>query len=275
MTDPILAISTTDEIGRLYQTPSGGFAATLSEEEALAGLASNKLFPSITNVVDVINPKMEGYIRHMTKRSYQETGSIEDAIMAAEVYLYATADRGTRVHKFIEDFIEAGYTTEQQATLLESYGVCEENDEEWGDLGYVKSFFKFLAWHKPDFLHQEATVYGYSLSGIPYAGTTDFVAKIRGKVIIGDWKTTSKLRETVALQLAAVQNASKMTTDFSTLEPMVQASECWGVQLKKFGFFQTGRVENIDRAFQLFSSALELWRLKAGVEKTLQSKKKN
>lgn len=269
MTNPALSIKTDDEIGRLYQLPDGGYSPEISRDEAILGLNQMKLFPSITNAIDSLNPRMEGYVSHVTKRKYAETGSIEDAVKEPLAYLEATGARGTRVHKYCEDFIAAGYTTPLQGQSLDAYADCEAHDEEWNDLGYIKGFHKFLDYNLPEFIMQEATVYGYA-NGLPYAGTTDFIARIGGRTVVGDWKTTSKLRATVGMQLAAVAHAKKITSDFVTLDDMIYVDEAWGVQLRHFGSFKLGKVKDVPTAFNLFSSALHLWRLKAGIDSTLR-----
>lgn len=70
-----------------------------------------------------------------------------------------------------------------------------------------KSFQSFLDWEserKPKWLESELVVYSPKHK---YAGTMDFLAKIDGKITLGDFKTSKMISEEYFLQLASYQNA--------------------------------------------------------------------
>lgn len=276
MTNPALSVQSTKDIGRLYGKPGHTYDKKLSTKAAKEGLLEDNLFPSITNVVGVVNPELAGYWQFMGRKGLQKGLSPYDSLKEADRWLVATGERGTRVHAFIEEYIDAGFvkTGGTGYKNLGTYADCEYWNSEMGDLDYIEGFFRFVEDYNPQFLTQETTVYGRTLNGLGYAGTTDFIAYIGDKVIIGDWKTTSKLKSSVALQLSAIQRAEQMAVG-DKLETLPAGEECWGIQLRKDGTYAVGVVDNIDRSFQLFSAAAELWALKVGVEELLEIKEGN
>lgn len=274
MTDPILAISTTDKIGRLYQRPGGGYSSSISGSKALSGLLSGELFPSITNCIGALNPSLEGYVAFMIGKSLRAGEDLQQAEKAHITYLHQTADRGTRVHLAIEDFINKGFADpDRLETLIEtelyktipSYRALKEHDRTHNllrrsnDLSYFEAFLNFCRRHKPRFISQEATVYGQTFSKRGYAGTTDFIAEIAGEIVVGDWKTTSKMKQSVGLQLAAVANAKEITTDFKTLKPMPKIDAVWAVQLKPDETFVAYKGYNDRQAWVNFQAARTVW----------------
>lgn len=267
MTTPILSIKTTEEIGRLYQKPNGGYSGDLHHIAARKGLADGTLFPSITNIISSVNPNMEGYVSFMIGKGLREGMEARDALKNHIVYRDGASDRGTRVHKFIEDFIDAGYADEHYLTFmahknwktLPSFIACEKNNAVYGDFKHIQAFFAFIKEFKPKFIVQEATVYGKTTFGQEYAGTTDFIAEINGKTIVGDWKTSSKMSGTVALQLSAVIYADQMTTDFENLTPVPHIDEAWGIHLDKDGTYGVYKAIDPKEAFTLFSHARAVW----------------
>ena len=276
MTKPQLSLETTQLIGRVYQHPKGGYSSKLNTEQTLAGLNTGKLMPSITNCINVFNKKLEGYATYMMRLELQEALAEGVSLTMRDIYTSTTryirhrdqaAERGTRVHKFIEDFIDAGYakmTTEQLRhftpyTDLEAYDAILENHDKTGDLGYVDAFFSFFYDHRPDFTHQEVTVYGATNDQLMYAGTTDFIATVNGKTVVGDWKTSKTMSLTVAHQLAAVVYADRFTSDFKTTEPMMTLDAAYGIQLRQNGSYGLSRVTDVERAWTEFQAMRRLW----------------
>ena len=76
---------------------------------------------------------------------------------------------------------------------------------------YVKHFAAFEKEFRPEFLHVERTVWSETHS---YAGSLDFIAKIDGETVVGDFKTTrSGVHAEVAAQLAAYAHADYILGD--------------------------------------------------------------
>ena len=70
---------------------------------------------------------------------------------------------------------------------------------------YVERFRRWLDLYQPEFLFMEDTVWHEDLG---YAGSFDFIAKIQGETVLGDYKTTrSGVHGEVALQMSAYANA--------------------------------------------------------------------
>lgn len=211
MTNPALSISTTQQIGRLYQLPGGTYEKSISKQVALKGLANETLFPSITNVLNVLNKNLEGYAVYMMGKALREGKSQAEASKEYITYRDMAAERGTNVHALIEEYINAGNGS--RGTFLSMYKALPSWPavKETGGEGYMKAFINFCNTYHPKFIMQEATVYGATSlmhDSFNYAGTTDFIAEINGVTVVGDWKCTSKLHGSVARQMAAVAHAS-------------------------------------------------------------------
>jgi hypothetical protein len=274
MTDPILSISAPNQIGRLYQRPGGKYNKTINTNTAYNGIQAGELFPSITNCISVLNQNLEGYATFMYGKSLQAGEDQKQAAKAYIKYRDVASERGTRIHLAIEDFINAGFANPDKFeaiyesrfwTMKESYKELQRYTKQRNllnvsnDVIYFNAFIEFCRKYKPLFTAQEATVFGETPGGNAYAGTTDFIAEIGGRTIIGDWKSTSKIKQHVALQLSAVQNATEMTTNMTTLKPMVSSDATWAVQLKKDGTFSVYEGENNSHAWRDFSAVRWLW----------------
>lgn len=133
------------------------------EEQHIYLVDGLTIVPSVTQIM---KPMSEAYY----------TGISEETMREA-------ADRGTRVHKAIED-LEKGVVTLPE--------ISEDI------LPYVKNYLiaKHIKGFKP--IHLE-----YRMTDGEYAGTIDQVAEMKGKIIIIDYKATSKYnRELAEVQLA-------------------------------------------------------------------------
>lgn len=277
MTSPILALKTEGTtMGRLYQRPGDTFEGELSYEVAVQGLASGRLMPSITNVGGVADKGLDGYKTFMMEQAIRYGWSAEKVILAPDMYRDLTATRGTLVHKFAEDCYDAGILDDWDNPLrdlafkkLDSWKELVGKSNEtiifnWKHKGifFIKSFIKFMDEVKPEFTHSEATVYGKTEDGLLYAGTTDFIANINGKTYIGDYKTSSTLSPSTALQLAAVKYSEEITTDFKTLSPMVKASHGLGVNIRADGQYKLYEVD-LEAGWSSFQGLRRNWKNKA------------
>jgi hypothetical protein len=221
VTNPTLSIDTTKQIGRLYQLPGGSYAKKISSQKAKAGIADGTLFPSITNVLSVMNKNLEGYHLYMAQKAFRAGQDISEAIKAGDMWRDYASARGSAVHLLIEQYIDAG--NGKRGSFLPAYrSLAGWEDVKAHDAhGYMNAFISFCNTYQPVFHQQETTVYG-STGGLgstvipdnvepslfDYAGTTDFIATINGVRVVGDWKCTSRLSPSVARQVAAVRNAS-------------------------------------------------------------------
>lgn len=268
MTDPKLSLTTSGKIGRLYQTPSENLAFNhekkIMAKKAHEGVQAGLLFPSITNVIGCMSKDLEGYATFMMSKAIREGKNTNEASKEYIVHRDAAGARGTRVHGAIEDFIAAGYADEQKwltddsYMLIPSFKAMIVNNRLHSDLVYWAAFINFITDYAPVFTHQEATVYGETSTGLKYAGTTDFVAVIAGKTYVGDWKTSSKMSSTVSMQLAAVINATHITTDFTSLEPMFNIDAAVGIHLAKDGTYGV-YLANVETGWAEFQALRSVW----------------
>lgn len=135
--------------------------------------------------------------------------------------------------KFIEANIKAGKSYDEiqlKAILDGAKSAHRKKSETAADMGkivhdWIKEYIKgnnpskpvnescknavnkFLEWekdHNVEFIQSEKQVYSVVYN---YAGTLDFIAKVDGKVMIGDFKTSKGIYDEMWLQVAAYQQA--------------------------------------------------------------------
>lgn len=114
--------------------------------------------------------------------------------LSADIYkdidqavLDAAAARGTAVHERIENYIK--------------FGLVEDGAYQ----GYFDAFMNWTDFYEPEFVNSEYRAYHPLLR---YAGTTDCLCYINGRLAIVDFKTTSVMYEhLVKVQLEAYSRA--------------------------------------------------------------------
>lgn len=242
-TDPALSIPAPDPIGRLYRLPGSeplskngkGEVIVPSESDLLAGVNSGKYLPSITNVIDVLNkPYLIGWgakvaLEKSIEVERQYPGRLMSNPRAGIAYLKkeserirdAAATKGTKIHEACE-YLAKGLS------LADLPGEPLNAEE----MRYVDSWQRWADLWQPEFLALELTVFGKTPEGLGYAGTTDFIAKINGRIVAGDLKTTrSGLHNEVALQLTAVCRAQECSPDDRKLQPNYDIESAIAVHL--------------------------------------------
>lgn len=238
MTEPALAFNVRGR-GRHYRHPVTG-------EEV----------PSVTNVIGVLDkPALPRWAaKVVAEQAWLLRGTLDKLgrdeavdVLKGAPWRKSTraADRGTTIH----DYLHA-----------RAQGV--EPPELEGDAArYQKAADQFLDDYQPEFLYTEATVFGDG-----YAGTFDFMAVIDGVTVLGDYKTSKDLYPEIALQLAAIRNASEIVVD-GELHPMPSVERCVGVLLTA----SKCDVREVDTggAYEAFRACLGAWHWqKAGVSMT-------
>ena len=206
MTSPRLAIAT--EYGRLYNRPNDMFPAGGNIDE---WLAEGRLFPSITNVNDVLGkPHLQTWYAKMAASAAVEVAekfphrlieAPKEAVKwltgAAPRHTEKAADLGTRVH----DWVERAARGEQPG------------DPDHDMRGHIAAWHAFVRDYQPTFLHLEATTFGAVDEHLGYAGTADFIAKIGDLTVVGDYKSGRSVHSSAALQLSALAHARTLVTD--------------------------------------------------------------
>lgn len=187
-TAPELSVNT--KYGRLYRKPTTDLSQINLNKpsEVKQCVIDGTLMPSITNVIAVKNSPF--LINWATKLVAQEAVKVAQqwpAKLTAEPYkaveyLKETANRerdfwgaqGSKIH----------YAAEQIA-LGNDVDLSDYSDYE---KACITEWKQWLREYKPKFLGLEKTCFGTTPSGLDYAGTSDFIAEIGGKTVIGDYK---------------------------------------------------------------------------------------
>lgn len=178
--------------------PSENFIADTSK----SGLGRYKLDgKSMTGVTTICNMQAKGFlINWAASEAYKECLNLPKdkiaEIIKSKQYAHThksdnAKDKGTLAHKevekFINNYIENG-----------TYGTCMSEDEEVSTS--VDRFIKWAIDNKVEFLGSEVSVYSKEHF---YAGTFDFVCKLDGKLLLGDFKTSKSIDDTYYAQGAA------------------------------------------------------------------------
>ena len=154
-----------------------------------------ELVPSVTNVLSVLG-KGEALTRWAAKMVAETAWNMrlsldnmdrEEAVTVLKQSPWRrskrAADRGTDIH----GWLEARLNEWELPELSDDARPFEAAADDW-----------YLA-HDIEVLHTEATLF-HPL----YAGTCDFIARIDGRLTIGDFKTSKAIYPETALQLAAL-----------------------------------------------------------------------
>lgn len=230
MTTPALAFNKRG-MGRHYRHPVTG-------EEV----------PSVTNIIGVLDKpaiprwaaKMVALNAWKMRHSLDEMGEDEAVdVLKGSPWRKSgrAADRGTSVH----DYLEAKAEGREPESLTGEAAT------------YKASADQFLDQYRPEFVLTEFTVFGDG-----YAGTADFLAKINGRLYIGDYKTSKALYPEVALQLAAIRYAHTIV-DADGDQPVPAVDGCIGVLLTP-DYCQVREVDAGREAHEAFLSCLRAWR---------------
>lgn len=119
----------------------------------------------------------------------QKDALIKGAIGAHKNKLTNAGDFGTLLHGWVEQWIK------RQNPPLPTHPVLRE------------AAVKFLQWVEANNVIFEASEKKVYSEKYGYAGTFDFIARVGGKLVIGDLKTSSGIWDEYWLQLAAYQQA--------------------------------------------------------------------
>ena len=212
----------------------------------------DELFPSVTNVLGVINkPALAPWARNAALESVQ-TALLARAGMTESIttqWVANVIDQARQTPDSKRDQA-AGFGT--QAHELIDHIIQGLEPEVPPELEAVVN--NFLAWRASsgmDIRLTEAMVYSEKYR---YAGSADAIAYRDGKLIVLDWKTGNGIYPEYGLQVAAYAKALEEMTG----EPV---GEAWTVRLGRIApDFESQRVVDLDRAFISFRAALYLWR---------------
>ena len=260
MTAPALARATS--YGRLYSRPG-------VEEDRLADVSSaldaGLLMPSVTNVIDTLGkPFLASWQAREAAAAAVEVaaaypGLIEGRPGRAKAWIAGAADRkaaaaaalGDEVHQIVE------------ARVL---GRPHEVSSEAAP--FIAAWETFVADTGIEFVHVEATGFGAVADvatgrQLPYAGTADFVGRIGGRLVVGDWKTSKSIHTEAALQCAALAHCAELAVVDEaagtwSMQRMPAVESALVVHLTRSGYRLWPAVTD-GRAWEIFSRLRGVW----------------
>jgi hypothetical protein len=191
--DPVLAIATTDAIGRLYRRPDFVLPEKLPLKKIKELVISGDLVPSTTNIISVrSSPYLVPWAARLSAKAAVDLAKANPNMFFERVkanpfgaidYFKKASDRerdfagnqGSKIHLGCE-LLGAGLNI-SHLTLTDYESKSLDQFKFWLD--------KF----QPEMQHLEITGYGTTKEdNLGYAHTTDVICNINGKTIIGDYK---------------------------------------------------------------------------------------
>ena len=194
--------------------------------------------PSVTWICDHY-PKGVQFYKWLASKGWDE----------AEAIKTAAGDRGSRVHRAIQDLVEG-----REVTIDAKYP--SSNDEEPKELTFEEydAVLSFARWHKetkPEFLAWEFPVWGDG-----YAGTVDLLCRIDGIKYIVDFKTSAYIWPSHELQVSAYKAALKLEAPPMLPEEEIKLAILQvGYKLNKKRF----KFTEIDDQYKEFLAAKLIW----------------
>lgn len=150
--------------------------------------------PSVTWICDHY-PKGVAFYKWLASKGWDEAESIKNA----------AGEKGSRVHKAIQDLIEG----KEIAIDAQYPSISDEEPRELSFEEYdaVISFARWYQEKKPELLSCEFNVWGDG-----YAGTVDLLCRIEDQIYIVDFKTSAYIWPSHELQISAYKHALELET---------------------------------------------------------------
>ena len=190
----------------------------------------DKFLPSITWIAGHY-PKGIAFYKWLGGKGWDEAEAIKSA----------AGDKGSKVHKAIEDLI-GGKELKMDDKYSDSSGEPSElTVEEWECIMSFSDWFKET---KPKVIQLEQVVYNEKVG---YAGTVDMVLEIEGKKWIVDIKTGQSIWPEYELQISAYKHAMQGIDKLAILQV--------GYRLNK----RKWKLSEVEDKFDLFLSARKIW----------------
>lgn len=177
---------------------SNNFIANRTKSGRDRYLLDNISMPGVTTIT---NQQSKGFlVNWAASEAYKDSLTLTDdeikLVLKDKNYAHTrkskgATDKGTTAHDFVEKFIKDYISTG-------TYNRDVIEDEE-----VANSVYRFYDWaekHKVEFFASEESVYSREFW---YAGTFDFICKIDGKTLLGDFKTSKQIDDTYFAQGAA------------------------------------------------------------------------
>lgn len=210
--------------------------------DQLTELPKYEFVPSVTWIADSW-PKGIGFYKWLSERGWDEAEALKEA----------AGEKGGRVHKAIETFLETK-EIKIDAKFDNDEGELQELTlEEW------QCLMAFADWYnevKPEVLKGEFLVWNDEHN---YAGTVDLLCRINGEIWLIDFKTSQNVYPTHEIQVSAYKHA-------------------YSDKIDKLGILQVGHRRNkcgwkfteVEDQFDLFLAAKQIWKKEHSGEKPSQ-----
>ena len=235
----------------------------------------------MTGVTTICNMQAKGFlINWSASEAYKDSLTKTDAeikeVLKNKTYAHtqksdSAKDSGTLAHDLVEQFINNYINTGNY--VFPVYPVIE-------DIGVKTSITRFFKWatdNKVEFLGSEVSVYSREHW---FAGSFDFICKLNGKLLLGDFKTSKQVDDTYFAQgagyiIAVEENNPEVKFDGVIIVRSILAEEgaVWyekssNGKAKKMQneAFEVVISENLDREKTYFLSLLNLYRYSKGQE---------
>jgi hypothetical protein len=147
------------------------------------------------------------------------------------------ADIGTAVHKYLEEYLNAGISGEPLPAMPHNENIKNA----------ILAFLEWTKENKVKFIAAERKVYSKKYG---YAGTLDALAEVNGELCIVDFKTSSGIYPEMFIQTSAYANAinEEDKTDIKT---------CYIVRVPKDGSeFEVQKDDHMELNFESFLGCL-------------------
>jgi hypothetical protein len=234
--DGMVQVTSDDE--RWYAIPSS---------DPATNLPMYRFIPSVTWICSYY-PKGVAFYKWLASKGWDE----------AQEQKNAAGDKGSRIHKAIEDLI-SGETVSMDSKYTDNSGFESElTTEEY------EAVLSFVDWAKsvnPTFLHTEMTVISNTFG---FAGTVDCIAKIGDDTFIIDWKSSQNVWPEMELQISAYKTAliEMGILDDSTKLAILQV----GYRKNRNRY----KWNEVEYQFPLFLAARTIWEKETSGDKPLQ-----
>jgi hypothetical protein len=249
----IIQITTVDE--RWYVKEEAG--------ENIGDETIKTFVPSVTWITGYY-PKGIGYMKWLSQNGWDESQAL----------MKEAGDRGSKVHKAIEDLIDGKELKMNDLYFSEKAGKEEEfTVEEWEAVMSFHDFYKIV---KPEVVACEIVVFN---DDVGYAGTVDCICIIREDVKISrqlikkgiyiiDWKTSSDVYPSHRIQVSAYKYAvskevkEKIWNSLSDEEKKDEEFQDFKLAILQVGYAKNGnryKFNLIEDKFDLFLAAKRIW----------------
>ena len=232
----------------------------------------------LTGVTTICNEQSKGFlVNWAASEAYKDALTLTDdeikLVLKDKTYAHTkkskdATDKGTTAHDFVEKFIKDYISTG-------TYNRESIEDEEVATS--VGRFYDWAEKYKVEFLASEVSVYSREFW---FAGTFDFICKIDGKTLLGDFKTSKQIDGTYFAQgaayvIAVEENNPEIKFDGVIIVRSILAKEgqVWyekssNGKAKKMqnDAFEVVVSYNLDREKAYFLSLLNLYRYNKNAE---------